>query len=158
MKVGQAVKALVFVITCELVGVLGSVFSIRAIPTWYATLTKPWFTPPSWLFGPVWIILYAMMGIAAYLVWESKGHKKLMPFAKSAFCWQLSFNLCWSIFFFGYESLGKGLIDIVAMWVTLLITIVLFYRISKKAALILVPYIVWVSIATALNFCLWRLN
>jgi tryptophan-rich sensory protein len=157
MKSGKLMRAALFVVVCELAGVLGSVFAIPAIPTWYAALNKPWFTPPGWVFGPVWIILYALMGIAAYWVWESK-KGRLVPFAKAAFCWQLSFNLYWSLEFFGIKSIRNGLLDILALWVTLAITIVLFWKISRKAALILVPYIIWVSIATALNFYVWKLN
>jgi tryptophan-rich sensory protein len=158
MKGRQVLLAASFILVCELVGVLGAVFTIPAVSTWYAVLKKPWFTPPGWAFGPVWLILYALMGISAYLVWKNRGHKKLMPFAKSAFCWQLSFNLCWPLFFFGLGELGKGLVDIILLWVALVITTALFYRISKKAALLLVPYIIWVTIALALNFYVWKLN
>ena len=151
-------KLATFILACEMAGVLGAVFASAAIPTWYAVIPKPWFTPPGWLFGPVWIILYAMMGVSGYLVWQSKAHKKLMPFAKSAFCWQLSLNMCWPLFFFGLAALGKAFADIVALWIALVITIVLFYRISRRASLILIPYLVWVTIALAMNFYIWQLN
>lgn len=159
MKMGKIQKAIIFVFTCELVGVLSSVFTTPSIAVWwYGALTKPWFTPPNWVFGPVWLVLYALMGIAAYLIWDSKEPKKLIPFAKSAFCWQLAFNLCWAIFFFAFRSLGQAMGDIILLWVTLAFTIALFYKISKKAALLLVPYFVAVSFAFVLNFCIWRLN
>jgi len=159
MRHEQIKRLVIFIFTCELVGILGSVFNTTAIAVWwYGALSKPWFTPPGWVFGPVWAVLYVLMGVAAYLVWESKKEKKLMPFAKSAFCWQLAFNLCWSIFFFGFRNLGQALADIALLWVSLAITIGLFYRISKKAAWLLVPYLIWVTIALALNFCLLKLN
>ena len=158
MKSRKALKVVLSIAICELAGVLGSSFAVSAMPIWYAALNKPWFTPPSWSFGPIWVILYALMGIAAYWIWESKRPKKLIPYAKAAFCWQLSFNVCWSVIFFGFRSIGSGLLDILALWVTLAITIVLFYKISKKAAILLVPYIIFVTIATSLNFYVWILN
>lgn len=158
MEARSILKLATFILTCEMAGVLGEVFAAAAIPTWYAVITKPWFTPPSWLLIPVWIILYAVMGIAGYLIWENKAHKKLMPFVKSAFCWQLSLNMCWPLFFFGLGALGKAFADIVALWIALVVSIVLFYRISKRAALILIPSLVWVTIMLAMNFYVWRVG
>lgn len=159
MKWEKFLRAAVFVIVCELLGgVLGSVFTISSLPTWYAALNKPWFAPPGSLIGIIWTVLYAMMGIAAFLVWESKKPKRLLAYAKSAFALQLAINISWTMIFFGLRSLVGGLIAIFAMWIAIAVTIVLFYRINRKAAWLMVPYIVWVSIAALLNFYIWRLN
>ena len=158
MKAGKALRAIGFIVLCEFAGIIGSLFTFSSIPAWYDLLQKPWFTPPSWVFGPVWLILYALMGVAAFLVWERKKPKGVINYAKAAFIIQLAFNVCWSILFFGLQSIGKGLFDILLLWITLVATIVLFYKVSRRAALILVPYIIWVSIATALNIYLWKLN
>jgi tryptophan-rich sensory protein len=159
MKAAKVLKAVGFVVLCELVGgVLGSVFTLSSLPTWYAALHKPWFAPPGSLIGIIWTILYAMMGIAAFLVWESRKPKRLIPYAKAAFSLQLLVNVSWSGIFFGLRSVAGGLISIVAMWILIAATIALFYRINRRAALLMVPYLVWVTIAGALNFFIWRLN
>lgn len=143
---------------CQLAGMIGSVFTISSIPTWYAGLNKPWFTPPNWLFGPVWITLYTLMGISLYIIWQKGSSKENVRSALLAFFGQLSVNAIWSIVFFGLQSIFYGLILIVFLWFLILLTIYKFYKLDKKAGLILLPYIAWVTIATLLNYFVWILN
>ena len=158
MKLNAFSKLTIAVITCELAGVIGSLFTISAIPTWYATLAKPALNPPSWIFGPVWTTLYLLMGIAAFLVWRKGLDRKDVRKALGVFLIQLALNAIWSIIFFGLHSPFAALIDIVLMWLAIVWTMTLFYRISKPATWLLVPYILWVSFATYLNYSIWILN
>ncbi len=154
----RLVRLIVAVLVCQLVGVLGSIFTVPSIPTWYASINKPAFIPPNWIFAPVWTTLFALMGIAAFLVWE-RGIKK--PEVKSAlmvFGVQLALNLLWSVLFFGLQAPLYALIEIVILWLAILWTIIRFYRISKLAGWLLVPYILWVSFASFLNLSVWWLN
>ena len=140
---------------CLLIGMMGSFFTIKEIPGWYAGLNKPFFSPPNWLFGPVWTLLYIMMGVALYLVWKkSKKNKKAM----TIFAWQLGANFLWSMLFFGLHSPVLGLIDIVVLWVLIFRTIKSFYPISKISSYLLYPYLFWVSFASLLNAAIWWLN
>ncbi|MDO8340059.1 MAG: TspO/MBR family protein [Candidatus Burarchaeum sp.] len=143
---------------CLLVGILGSLYTMPAIPGWYAGLNKPAFTPPSWVFGPVWTSLYILMGISLYLVLgRGLGAWGVKP-ALSLFSIQLVLNFLWSYLFFGLRSPLAGLICIALLWVELALTIVAFSRISRKAALLLVPYLLWVTFAVYLNFSIWLMN
>ncbi len=146
------------VIVCELVGIVGAVFTAPAIPTWYASLVKPSFTPPGWLFGPVWTTLYALMGIAAFIVWRRGLAVAGVKAALLLFVVQLLLNALWSPVFFGVHSPSGGLAIILALWVAIVATIALSAGVSKAAAVLLVPYLLWVSFATVLNFSIWRLN
>ncbi|MEK6887357.1 MAG: TspO/MBR family protein [Candidatus Aenigmatarchaeota archaeon] len=152
----QLKKIIIMIVIAELVGIIGSVFTAPAIGSWYASLNKPWFTPPSWVFGPVWLTLYALMGIAAGLVWHSKS--KIKERVLQMYGFQLFLNLVWSLLFFGLRNPLYGLIDIVLMWIAIAATIFMFYKVNKKSAGLLVPYIIWVSIATALNYYVLVLN
>jgi translocator protein len=151
----NAVRLLISIVVCEGAGAVGSVFTISAIPNWYAALQKPWFTPPNWLFAPVWLTLYLLMGVALYLLW---GERQRAGAPLGAFAVQLVLNVAWSVVFFGAHQLFYGFVVIAALWVMILGTIVLSYRVSKGAAALLLPYIVWVSIASALNYYVWVLN
>ncbi len=151
-------KALAFVILCEAVGILGSVFTAPAIPSWYANLKKPSFSPPNWLFGPVWTLLYALMGISAYLIWQEGIERREVKNAFFLFALQLILNFLWSFFFFKLQSPFHALIEIVLLWLLILATIVSFYSLNKTAAYLLIPYLLWVSFATLLNFSIYRLN
>ncbi len=155
---GNLGKLLLCIFVCELAGIVGSFFTIPAIPTWYAGLAKPLLNPPSWLFGPVWTILYALMGIAAFLIWKQGWRHKEVKMALSIFGAQLIANATWSIIFFGARNPFYALIDILVLWIFILITIVVFYRISKPAAYLLLPYICWVSFALYLNYTIYILN
>ena len=137
-------------------GAIGGIFTTSAIPTWYTTLNKPGFNPPNWLFGPAWTILYILMGIALYLVWiQDKKNKKI---AYIFFFTQLVMNALWSFIFFGAHDLGWAFVEIVVLWLAILGTTIAFYRILKPAAYLLIPYILWVTFASILNFAIWRLN
>jgi len=154
----KAFGILISVVICELAGIIGSVFTAPSIPGWYEGLAKPPFNPPNWIFGPVWTILYAMMGVAAYLVYEKGMRNKEVKRAMAVFAGQLLLNTLWSIVFFGAHMILAGAGVIVLLWVGILASILLFRPISKPAACLLVPYILWVSFATVLNSSLYILN
>lgn len=122
--------------------------------SWYASLNKPSWNPPAWIFGPVWTCLYLLMAIAAWLVWKRVGWK----FAVWLYLIQLSLNAVWTPIFFGAHELGWALAEIVALWFSILVTMIAFLRVSSVAGMMLVPYLAWVSFATFLNFTLWRMN
>jgi len=146
------------VAACQLAGALGAFFTGPAIPSWYAYLKKPSFTPPNWLFGPAWIALYLLMGIAAYLVWQKGLSQPGVGAALAAFLAQLLLNALWSPFFFGLRSPLAGAVVIVVLWLAIVLTILLFLKISRPAALLLLPYLLWVSYASALNISIYFLN
>ncbi len=139
-------------------GIIGSVFTAPSIPTWYATLVRPEFSPPNWIFAPVWTTLFALMGIAAFLVWNKGLKRQDIKIALSMFIIQLVLNTLWSILFFGMQNPGAALIEIVVLWLAILATILTFAKISRVAAWLLVPYIAWVSFAAYLNYSIWILN
>lgn len=152
------IKLISAILICEAAGVLGSLFTARAIPTWYVTLNKPSFNPPNWVFAPVWTTLFVMMGVAAFLIWKKGLAQPGVKIALGMFLLQLLFNFLWSVMFFGLRSPLAGLVDITALWITLAITIGLFFKHSTVAGALLLPYLAWVSFAAALNFAIWRLN
>lgn len=196
MKSKDVWSLILFIGGCELVGVSGSFLTSSSIPNWYATLQKPMLAPPNWIFGPVWTILYAMMGVAAYLIWRRldspikswndkrkeggasflamtkvwisrlnwrmarKGgaDKKQVKEALIVFSVQLALNAIWSPLFFGLQNPFYALIDILLMIAAIIWTIILFFKISRPAAYLLLPYLGWVLFATYLNFMIWRLN
>ena len=141
-------------VLCFAAAGIGSIF----VPgTWYQTLVKPSWTPPSWLFGPVWTLLYGMMAAAAWLVWKRYGLSgALVPLA--AFVVQLALNAAWSWLFFGLHRPGLAFTEIVLLWLAILATLLLFWSEERLAGVLLIPYIAWVSFAAVLNFTLWRLN
>lgn len=151
-------KLLISVIGCELVGILGTPFTAAAIPTWYATLNKPFFAPPNWLFGPAWTLLYFLMGVSFYLIWKQNSKSKETKTAKKFFLAQLFLNFIWSPIFFGLRSPLLGLIVIIILWALIIATIYKFYPLSKWAAYLLVPYLLWVTFATTLNGAILFLN
>jgi benzodiazapine receptor len=143
---------------CQLAGLVGSVFTTPAIPTWYVSLNKPSFTPPSWVFAPVWVTLFTLMGLSLFIVLRKGFEKPAIRRAVSVFVAQLVLNMLWSVAFFGFRSPLYGLIVITLLWITLLATIFTFYRISRTAAILLVPYFLWGSFASVLNFSILVLN
>lgn len=151
-------KILGFILICELIGILGSYFTISSIATWYATLNKPFFNPPNYLFGPVWTALYALMGISAYMIWEKGITNKSVMVALKYFGIQLFLNAIWSPIFFGKKDLLLALFVIILMWIFICFTIWKFYKIRKIAAFLMFPYLLWVSFATILNYSIWYLN
>lgn len=143
-------------------GFLGSFFTSPSIPGWYASLVKPSFNPPSWIFGPMWTLLYILMGISVYLVWSSSSsslfNKKNNKTAVYLFWIHLFFNAIWSMIFFGMQNIGLAMLDILIIWTFIVVLIIKFWRINKVSAYLLIPYLLWVSFASLLNFSIWVLN
>jgi tryptophan-rich sensory protein len=169
------------IVLCQLAGVIGAVFTTPSIPTWYAGLTKGPLNPPSWVFGPVWTILYLLMGISLYLVWSRDWKVAHQLLSKKRAAWnrwsdelwrgklqtfnivgvfavQYLLNILWSIIFFSWHEPMLAFYALIAMWVAILYTMVNFYRVSKRAAWLLLPYLLWVSFAGYLNYTVWILN
>lgn len=150
------IKLIISLLLPQLVGGLGALATTPNIPTWYATLDKPFFSPPNWLFAPVWTLLFLLMGIAFYLVWTKK--KSL---GNSIFKWywiQLILNFFWSFLFFGLKNPLLGLVEILILWYAILQTIKSFAKVNQLASLMLYPYLFWVSFATFLNAAIFWLN
>lgn len=154
----KIIRLAIAIVVCELIGLIGTPFTISAIPTWYRSLNKPFFSPPNWVFGPVWTILYLLMGISVFIIWEKGLKKKKVKEAVWYFGIQLILNFIWTFLFFGLRSLLFGMIDIVMLWIFILLTILKFYKLSKPAAYMLIPYLMWVSFASILNFSVLILN
>lgn len=138
--------------------VIGSLATFSQIPTWYASLIRPEWTPPSWAFPVVWTTLYILMALSFYLVWKKGLDTKATKTAAAVFIIQLALNALWSLVFFGLHSLVGGMALIILLWIAILVNIIVFYRISKWAGFLLIPYIVWVTIASYLNYTVWMLN
>jgi tryptophan-rich sensory protein len=136
---------------------IGSVFTSRSVGDWYAALEKPPWNPPSWVFGPVWTVLYAMMAVAAWLVWRQGGWKAAR-LALGLFAVQLALNAGWSAVFFGARMPGLAFAELVALWLAILATTAAFFRKSVAAGVLMLPYAAWTTFAGVLNFTLWRLN
>jgi tryptophan-rich sensory protein len=181
MKYNNLLKLLTSIIICELAGGIGSVFTTPEIGAWYESLNKPFFNPPNWIFGPVWASLFILMGVSLYLVWIKKWEPKNKigpekskmwnPLSKKFFSgsWrqaniilifatQLILNVLWSVIFFGAHSPSAAFFEILMLWFAIVFTIVNFYRVSKTAGYLLIPYIIWVSFAAILNFVIFLIN
>ena len=173
MKINNSLKLIIAIAVSEAAGVIGAIFTTPAIQSgWYAILARPALNPPAWVFGPVWTTLYALMGISLFLIWSSYAkasdgqEKRTIKIALVLFGIQLILNTLWSIIFFGSTSLtihglnniGIAFVEIIFLWLAILATIIAFVKISKPAAWLLVPYILWVSFAGYLNFSIWTLN
>lgn len=143
---------------CNLAGIVGSIFTTNEVKSWYPTIIKPALNPPSWVFGPVWTTLFILMGIAAFLIWKKGFQKKNVKIALGIFGLQLVLNTLWSILFFGMQNPGAALIEIALLWFAILASLIAFYKISKPASYLLLPYILWVSFAAYLNYAIWSLN
>jgi len=151
----KIINFLLAVLVCEGAGIAGSFFTSPSIGSWYATLLKPSFSPPNWIFAPVWTGLFFLMGVSLYLIWTSEKPKQTAIFV---FFQQLALNVLWSTLFFGLHNPLLAFIEIIVLWLAIFMTILYFYQISKKAAWLLLPYILWVSFAGVLNFFIYRLN
>jgi tryptophan-rich sensory protein len=152
------IRFIVSVVGCEVGGILGTPFTVIALPTWYATLNMPSFAPPNWVFGPVWTLLYFLMGTSFYLIWKQSWQKKKIATAGRFFLAQLALNFIWSPIFFGLRAPLLGLVVIVVMWILIVMTMKKFYPLSRLAFYLLIPYILWVSFATILNAAIVVLN
>jgi benzodiazapine receptor len=148
-----------FVVLCFVAAGLGALFTTPATKPggWYSQILKPSWTPPSWLFGPVWTALYLAMAVAAWLVWRQGGWEAQRG-ALFLFLVQLALNAAWSWLFFGLHSPASGMTGITLLWIAILLTLLAFFRVSPAAGWLMVPYLLWVSYASALNFTIWRLN
>lgn len=153
----QIIPLLLSLALAQLAGLVGSLFTVSSINTWYTGIVKPGFTPPGWLFGPVWLTLYTLMGIAAYLIWRERRHEAAR-FALWLYGAHLLVNALWSIVFFGLHDIVMAFLVIITLWAMILVLIVLFRRQNKTAGYLLVPYLAWVSYAAVLNATLWMLN
>ncbi|MBN2199004.1 MAG: tryptophan-rich sensory protein [Candidatus Aminicenantes bacterium] len=158
MKGPDIFKLVISLLVCQAAGFLGSLATTPSIPNWYRNLAKPSFTPPSWVFGPAWVTLYVMMGIALFLVWRRGAAAPGVKTALILFFIQLALNSLWSVLFFGLHQPFWAFIEIIILWIFILLTLIAFWRISLPAGLLLLPYLLWVTFASALNFAIWRLN
>ncbi len=159
-------KLLLAILICQAAGILGMFATQSSVDSWYQTLEKPWFTPPDWLFGPVWILLYTLMGIALYLIWQNRKVKTNRgvhdnQYFKSSlifFYLQLFLNALWSYVFFYFRMPWLGFIEIVLLWAAIIITILFFTKVKKLSAYLMIPYLLWVTYAAALNLAIAILN
>lgn len=148
-------KLLACIVVCFGAAWIGSWFTRPALAPWYAELAKPSWTPPNWVFTPAWLTLFALMAIAAWLVWRQAG---LGSIPLKLFAIQLVLNIAWSGLFFGWKSPGAAMIEIVVLWLAILATTFAFWGVRRVAGWLLVPYLIWVAYAASLNFAIWRLN
>lgn len=158
MKIPFWVKIVFGIIVCNAVGLAASTVTLPAIPGWYADLNKPAFSPPNWLFGPVWTLLYTLMGVAAARIWEEGFQKPGVKTALNIFGIQLILNGLWSFLFFGFNSPMLAFLDIILLFIIILITIKKFKQIKEWTAWLLVPYLLWVGFASILNLAIVILN
>ena len=153
----QFAGLVVCVAGCVLVMTIGAWVTVASVGGWYTTIEKPTWNPPNWLFSPVWTTLFLMMAVSAWLVWRQERFSKV-KFALGWFAFHLILNLMWSILFFGLQQIGWAAIEIILLWGAIVVLIVLFYRHSKWAALLLIPYLLWVTFASTLTITIWTLN
>ena len=156
MKFIAVIRLIVICLLCLSIGAAGSFFTSST--GWYQNLKKPSFNPPGWVFGPAWTILYIMMGISAFLILQKGLSGRAIQFALLLFTVQLLLNAIWTPLFFGLKSPLLAFIDVVLLWFGILVTIVKFYGLSKPAAVLLIPYLLWVTFASVLNFAILLLN
>jgi benzodiazapine receptor len=158
MKVENIIKLIFSISICQLAGVMGSIFTSPSIPVWYANLQKPFFGPPNWIFAPVWILLFTLMGISLYLILIENFEDNVVKIGIVIFSFQLILNVSWSFLFFSLQNILFALIEIIILWFAILLTIYQFWKINKKSSYLLIPYLLWVTFAAILNFAIWRLN
>jgi tryptophan-rich sensory protein len=154
----QVVGLIVAILISQAAGGIGSIATVSSVSTWYAELEKPWFNPPSWVFGPVWGLLYTLMGVAAWLVWRKGAANPLVRTALVLFAVQLVLNALWSWLFFGARLPFVAFVELVVLWAAIIVTTIWFFRVSTPAGVLMIPYILWVSFAAVLNFHIWWLN
>lgn len=151
-------KFIISLLTPFIAAAIGSAFTFSEITTWYEAINKPTWTPPNAIFGPVWTILYTLMGISLYLFWKSEKKVEVSKRGFILFFSQLALNTVWSILFFGLKNPLLALADIAVLWVLILMTILHFRKVNKLSAYLLIPYLLWVTFASLLNFAVWMLN
>ncbi|MCX7744571.1 MAG: tryptophan-rich sensory protein [Flavobacteriales bacterium] len=150
-------KIAISIIVCLVIGYAGSFATASSVNDWYLTLNKPIFNPPNWIFGPVWTLLYILMGISFGVIWQQQPSNE-RNVAMLIFAIQLLLNLSWSFLFFYFKLLLGAFIEIVILWIFIAACIIVFYKIKSVAGYLLIPYILWVSFATILNFSIYWLN
>jgi benzodiazapine receptor len=153
----QAIGLVVLIVICFAAAAIGSAFTTPSVPGWYASLTKPAWTPPAWVFGPVWSALYLAMAFAAWLVWRRAGFSSARG-ALMLFAAQLVLNVCWSAIFFRVHRPGLAFAEILLLWLMILAATLAFRPLSRAAAWLMVPYLLWVAFAATLNYSIWKLN
>jgi len=157
MNKSQIFKLLASLALPLVLGAIAGLFTAEAVPEWYETLNRPPFNPPNWLFGPVWTTLYILLGISLFLIWKQSASKE-RNLAIFVFLLQQALNFGWSFIFFYYNMIGFALIEIILLWISIIIMLVLFYKIKPMAAYINIPYLIWVTFATILNASYYLLN
>lgn len=151
------ISFVIFILLCFIVEIVGSLWTKETVLTWYPTLTKPSWTPPDWIFGPVWSCLYIMIAVSGWLIYRAEySHKRSV--ALMLYSGQLALNFIWSFLFFSLRSPALGLIDIILLCLLISLTIIKAWPVSRLASLLLIPYLVWVMYATSLNAGIWLLN
>ena len=158
MKLKKFIKLILSILLCQTAGLIGSLFTFSAIPTWYANLNKPFFSPPNWLFAPAWILLYTLMGISFFLIWEKRTKKNPQNYPIRLFLVHLGLNSLWSIIFFGLKNPALAFVEIGVLWLIILEVIKVFRKIDSRTSILLYPYLAWVSFASLLNLTIWILN
>jgi translocator protein len=158
MRISNSFKLIISLALPQTAGLFGSIFTVSAISSWYAALEKSALSPPNWAFGPVWVTLYLLIGISAYLVWKKADEDKRVKNAMRIFWIHLALNASWTPVFFWLQNAGLALVNILILWVLILVLIIKFYKISRFASYLLIPYIIWVIIASYLNYFIWLLN
>ncbi|MBW6470279.1 MAG: tryptophan-rich sensory protein [Methanosarcinaceae archaeon] len=158
MKSENVIKLIFSISICQFAGVVGSIFTSPSIPVWYATLQKPYFSPPNWIFAPVWILLFTLMGISLYLILKENLNDRTVKIGIAIFSFQLILNISWSFLFFTFQNILYALFEIIILWFAILLTIYQFWKINKKSSYLLIPYLLWVTFAAILNFTIWILN
>lgn len=157
MKIVYFGKLLISIVLPLLIGAIAGIFTAQAIPEWYATLNQPSFNPPGWIFGPVWTILYIVMGFSLFLIWKLEPGKERNQ-AMLIYFVQLLFNFGWSFFFFYFQMIGVALVEIIVLWLTIVLMLTRFYKLKPLAAYLNIPYLLWVTFATVLNAAYFFLN
>lgn len=154
----NVIKLIIAIALPLAVGATSGFFTVTGVESWYQTIQKPSWNPPSWIFGPVWTTLYVLMGIALFLVWKSDTSVQLKRIAIVLFAAQLILNFFWSFIFFNQQQIGWALAEMILLWFFILVTIFAFAQVSRPAAWLMVPYISWVSFAAILNYTIWKMN
>lgn len=153
----QYKKLIISILIPLIVGLLGSIFTSSSVDSWYISLNKPSFNPPSYLFAPVWTVLFVLIGISFYFVWSKDfGSNKILTLG--IYSLDLILNLLWSVLFFGLKNPFLAFIEIIILWFTILINIIVFSKVTKISGIMLIPYLLWVSFASVLNYAVFILN
>lgn len=158
MKLNNFLKLIIALVLSGLAGVIGMLFASPAIATWYAMLAKPALNPPNWVFGPIWIVLYILMGLAAFLVWRQGLKSRDVKMALGIFIFQLGLNAFWPVIFFGAHNPGIAFMEIISLWCAILAMVLAFREISRPAFYLLLPYLLWVTFAGYLNYSIWQMS